>query len=521
MLVPQGMAYAMLAGLPPVMGLYASIIPLFVYALFGSCRQLAVGPVAMISLLVFAGLSTMAEPGSEKYISLALLLSLMVGAFKMILGFTRMGFLTNFISPPVISGFTSAAAIVIGLSQIHHLLGIPSTRGHAFLPLLNGVAAHIGEIDPLTTGIGAGCLAALLVLRRMMPRFPAPLAVVIASALFVQILGLDREGVEVVGHVPPGLPAFAIPAWEAEQLRDLIPIALTIIFVSFMESFAVAKMVAAKDKYRVDSNQEFIGLGLANFIGSFFMSYPVAGGFSRTAVNYQAGARTGLASMISAALVALVLLFLTSLFHYLPKAVLAAIVLAAVTGFVGLKEARHLFHLKRIDGWTLLATFTATLALGSIQGILVGVVLSLLVFIQRSAYPQVVELGYSEKEGVFRNLQRFPDASVYPGILLLRIDSSLYFANLEFVIDKLQKKIDEKTETRKVILDFSSVNDIDAPAIDALDEIMIRYGDRGIGFLFTGMKGPLRDRVVRAGWKEKYGDVFQYPSLQQALKSLG
>jgi len=521
MLVPQGMAYAMLAGLPPVMGLYASTVPLLVYALFGSCRHLAVGPVAMISLLVFAGLSPLAEPGSKEYISLALLLSFLVGASKLILGLTRMGFLMNFLSPAVISGFTSAAAIVIGLSQLHHLLGTPSTRGHSFLHLLHGIGGHFGEVHFLTCGIGVTCVAILLVLRQRMPRFPAPLAVVIASAFLVQSLGLDQEGVKVVGHVPQGLPAFSIPSWEVEKLKDLVPVALTIIFVSFMESIAVAKMIAAKEKYRVDSNQEFIGLGLANFIGSFLMSYPVTGGFSRTAVNYQGGARTGLASMIAAILVVLVLLFMTPLFYFLPNAVLAAIVLVAVTGLVDIKDARHLFHLKRIDGWTLVATFVATLALGSIKGILIGVVLSLLVFIRRSAYPQIVELGYSQKEGVFRNLRRFPGARVYPGVLLLRIDSSLYFANLEFVRDLLEKRIVERPETRWVIFDFSSVNDMDAPAIDALEEIMARYGERKIRFFFAGMKGPLRDRVAHAGWEEKYGEAFQYPSLQQALKSIG
>jgi SulP family sulfate permease len=520
MLVPQGMAYAMLAGLPPVMGLYASTVPLLVYALFGSCRQLAVGPVAMISLLVLAGLSPLAEPGSEEYIALALLLSFMVGAIKLILGLSRMGFLVKFLSPAVISGFTSAAAIVIGLSQVHHLVGIPSAGGHSFIHLLEGIGSRIGEVHFLTCGIGLTSMAVLLFFRQRMPQFPAPLAVVIASSLLVQSLGLDQGGVKVVGHVPQGLPAFSLPSWETEKLKDLLPAALTILFVSFMESIAVAKMIAAKEKYRVDSNQEFIGLGLANLIGSFFMAYPVTGGFSRTAVNYPVGARTGLASMIAAILVVLVLLFLTPLFHFLPKAVLAAIVLAAVMGLVDIREARHLFHLKRMDGWTLVVTFASTLVLGSIQGILIGVVLSLLLFIRRSAYPQVVELGYLEKDGVFRNLQRFPDARLYPGVLLLRIDSSLYFANLEFVRKFIEGKVAQRTDIRWVIFDFSSVNDIDAPAIDALEEIIALHAGRGIRFLFSGMKGPLRDLVARAGWGKKYGEGFQHPSLQQALRSI-
>ena len=285
MLVPQGMAYAMLAGLPPVMGLYASTVPLLVYSFFGSCRQLAVGPVAMISLLVFAGLSPLAEPGSKEYISLVLLLSLMVGAIKLILGLSRMGFLVNFLSPAVISGFTSAAAIVIGLSQVHHLLGVPSEGGHSFLPLLKGVASRVGETHLLTLAIGLVSVIVLLFFRKKAPHFPASLALVILGSLFAHSLGADHGGVKVVGHVPRGLPAFTIPAWELEKLKDLLPTALTILFVSFMESIAVAKMIAAKEKYKVDSNQEFIGLGLANFLGSFFLSYPVTGGFSRTALG--------------------------------------------------------------------------------------------------------------------------------------------------------------------------------------------------------------------------------------------
>lgn len=520
MLVPQGMAYAMLAGLPPGMGLYASTVPLFLYALFGSCRHLAVGPVAMISLLVYAGLSPLAEPASEEYISLALLLAFMTGAFKLILGIARMGFVVNFLSPAVISGFTSAAAIIIGLSQVHHLLGIPPSGGHSFVDLAEGIGAQLSKTHWLTCGIGLGSAAVLLICRRWQTRFPAPLAVVLAGSLLAYTLGLEQEGVNLVGPVPRGLPGFSVPAWEAEKVAGLLPVALTLIFVSFMESVAVAKMIAAKEKYRVDSNQELIGLGLANFIGSFFMSYPVTGGFSRTAVNYQGGARTGLASLISAALVVLTLIFLTPLFRFLPRAVLAAVVLVAVAGLINVGEARHLFHLKKIDGWTLVATFGATLALGSIRGILVGVVLSLLVFIRRSAYPQVVELGYSEKEGVFRNLKRYPQARVYPGTLILRIDASLYFANLEFIGTWLQKKMEEKPETRRVIMDLSGVNDMDAPAIDALEEMIGRYEERGVVFRIAGMKGDLRDRVAHAGWKEKFGEAYEFPSIRQALNSL-
>lgn len=522
MLVPQGMAYAMLAGLPPVMGLYASTVPLLMYALFGSCRQLAVGPVAMISLLVFAGLSQLADTGSPKYVHLALLLSLMVGALQLAMGLLRMGFLVNFLSHAVISGFTSAAAMIIWLSQVHHLLGVPASGGHSFLHLLEGLAGHIGKVHFITMGIGLTSVAFLLFFRRKMTNFPAPLVVVAGSTALVYALGLDRLGVKVVGHVPPGLPAFSIPSIGLRELESLLPAALTILLVGFMESISIAKVISAKEKYKVDSDQELKGLGLANLLGSFFSAYPVTGGFSRTAVSYQAGARTGLASMITSVLVLLTLLFFTPLFYYLPNAVLAAIVMVAVMGLVDAEAARRLFRVKKIDGWTLAVTFAATLALGSKLGIFTGVVLSLLVFIFRSAYPHAAELGYLEEEDVFRNIRRFPNkAKVYPEVLILRIDASLYFANMAFVEDWLRKCIIEKPQTKWVIFDLSGVNDVDAVAVDALGEIVDSYSEHGIHFLFAGMKGPLRDLVARAGWEEKYGEAFQYPSLQQALKSIG
>jgi len=520
MLVPQGMAYAMLAGLPPVVGLYASTFPLLAYALFGSSRQLAVGPVAMISLLVFAGLSPLADAGSPKYVQLALLLALMVGVLQLALGLLRMGFLVNFLSQAVISGFTSAAAIIIWMSQVHHLLGLPASGGHSFFHLLEGIGRHIGQVQFTTMGIGLASVAFLLFFRRKMTGFPAPLVVVAGSTALVYALSLDRLGVKVVGHVPQGLPAFSVPSVGLRELESLFPAAVTILLVGFMESISIAKHIAAKEKYKVDSDQELGGLGLANLVGSFFSAYPVTGGFSRTAVNHQAGARTGLAAMITSVLVLLTLLFFTPFFYYLPNAVLAAIVMVAVMGLVDVGEARRLFRMKKIDGWTLSITFAATLALGGKLGILTGVVLSLLVFIFRSAYPHAAELGYLEEEDVFRNIRRFPEAKVYPEVLILRIDASLYFANMAFVDDWLRKCIVEKPETKWVVLDLSGVNDVDAVAVDALGEIVENYSEHGIRFLFAGMKGPVRDLVARAEWEEKYGEAFQYPSLQQALKSI-
>ena len=521
MLVPQGMAYAMLAGLPPVMGLYASTLPLIAYALFGSSRQLAVGPVAMMSLLVFAGVSPLAGPGSEEYIRLVLILSLMVGTVQLAMGLVRMGFFINFFSHAVISGFTSAAAIVICLSQLSHLLGIRLSVQHSIVPLLAEAAQRFGETNLIALTMGVVSMVVQLFLRRKMPRFPAPLLVVAGSTLLVYALRLDRWGVAIIGNVPEGLPTFSLPAFSVESFRLLFPSALTILFVGFMESISVAKTIAAREKYKIDSNQELRGLGLSNIVASFFSAYPVTGGFSRTAVNYEAGARTGLASVISVALIILVLYFFTPLFYYLPKCVLASIVMVAVIGLIDVKEAKHLFKVKKADGWTLALTFVITLAVGSEQGILIGMAFSLLVFIWRSSHPHTAELGYFEQEDVFRNIKRFPEVKTYPEALILRVDASLYFANMGFLEDRLRKSLIERPEVKWVIIDLSGVNDIDAVAIDALEEVIENYHGKQIQFLFAGMKGPVRDLVAKAGWEEKYGERIKHPSIQHALHSIG
>lgn len=520
MLIPQGMAYAMLAGLPPVYGLYASTLPLIVYALMGSSKHLAVGPVAMISLIVFSGVSSLAEPGTDQYIRLVLLLTLIVGAIKLLLGLLRLGFFINFFSHAVISGFTSAAAIIILLSQVGHLLGIPVSPGHSTLRLLRDIIGQIRETHLLTLGIGSLSVGVLVFFKRRSPRFPAPLLVVIAATLAVYLLRLDQGGLKVVGHVPAGLPDFSFPAFSVESFSKLFPIALTVLFVGFMESISVATWVAGKERYSIDSNQELKGLGLANIAASLFSSYPVTGGFSRTAVNYEAGARTGLASMISAGVVILTLLFFAPLFYFLPRASLAAIVIVAVTGLIDIKGVRHLFKIKKTDGWASFLTFFTTLALGSEKGILIGMAFSLLVFLWRSARPHVAELGYLKEENIFRNIRRYPEAQGFPDVLVLRVDASLYFANMGFLKDFLLKRLAEKPSVKWVILDFSGVNDMDGVAIDSLEEMMKSYGEKEIQFIFTDVKGPVRDLISKAGWEEKFGRPIHYPTLRHAIESI-
>jgi SulP family sulfate permease len=520
MLIPQGMAYAILAGLPPVMGLYASTFPLILYSLFGSSKHLAVGPVAMISLLVFTGVSLHAEPGSDHYIHLVLLLSLMVGVFQFLMGLLGAGFFINFVSHAVISGFSSAAAIIIGLSQLGHLLGIKLSVHHSIFQLLWEAIERIGGVHPITLGIGLPSIVLQVFLKKWAPRLPAPLIMVAGSIMLTYLLRLDQSGVKIVGDIPRGLPSFIFPIMSLDSIKLLLPAAMTILFVGFMESISISKLIAVKEKYKINSNHELKGLGLANMAAALFSAYPVTGGFSRTAVNHQAGARTGLASMISAGLIILILLFLTPLFYYLPNAVLASIVVVAVSGLIDFKGVRHFFKIRSVDGWTWMLTFITALILGGEKGILMGMAFSLLLFIWRSPHPHTAELGYLEKEDVFRNITRYPEAKTYPEALILRVDASLYFANMGFVEDLVNKRLIERPDVKWVIFDLSGVNDVDAVAIDTLEGMMDNYRDRGIQFLFAEMKGPVRDLVNRAGWGRKYGEGFQSLSLHHALQQI-
>ena len=521
MLIPQGMAYAMLAGLPPVVGLYASTIPLLIYALFGSSRQLAVGPVAIVSLLTLTGVSALAEPGSGEFVALAALLALMVGVIQFGLGLLRAGFVVNFLSHAVVSGFTSAAAIVIGLSQLKHLLGVELEDTHSVLVLLWNAAQKVGEVNPITLTIGLASIALLVLLRKITPRFPAPLLVVALSALAVYVFGLHEMGVSIVGDVPQGVPSFALPAFSVDSVTMLLTIALTISFVGYIESIAVARSIANREKYKVDANKELVGLGLANVAGSVFSAFPVTGGFSRSAVNYQAGARTQLASVITAVLVILTLLFFTPLFYYLPNAVLAAIVMFAVYSLIDLREPVRLFKIKKADGWTLLITFAATLFIGIEQGILVGVALSLALFIWRSAYPHTTEIGYLPEEDVFRNVNRYPETQTFPNTLIARVDRSLYFANTAFWENWLNAATLNRPDLRYLILDFSAVNDLDAVALETLEDLIESLEERDVELHIAGMKGPVRDIVEKAGWMQKFGTNISHLSVQHALKTLG
>ena len=516
MLVPQGMAYALLAGMPAVAGLYASTVPLVAYALVGSSRTLAVGPVAIMSLLTLAGVGALAEPGSPEFIALAGLLALMVGVLQLTLGLLRGGVIVAFLSHAVVSGFTSAAAIVIGLSQLRHLIGVPLEADRPIM-LVAEALARLDEAHLPTLALGLAAVALLVAGKRLPRRFPTPLVVVVLATLLVSLLGLSEQGVRTVGAVPAGLPLPRLPEAPLAAILDLLPIALTIAFVGFMESVAVARSLAAKDGERIDADRELAGLGLANVAAGLLAAFPVTGGFSRSAVNHQAGARSGLASVVSALLVAVTLLALTPLFRDLPQAALAALVIVAVAGLIDTAEPRHLWRVRRSDAVTLAVTFLATLLIGVEPGILIGVGFSLAVFVWRSAFPHVAVMGRLDAQGVWRNVTRYPDVRLSQQLVVLRPDASLYFANATYLRDVVERALAERAEAAGLVLDLSAVNDVDAVGLGALDQLMAELDQRGLEVHLAGMKGPVRDVAARAGWTERHAGRAFHLSIDQAV----
>ncbi|MBC6992922.1 sulfate permease [Neolewinella lacunae] len=507
MLIPQGMAYAMLAGLPPIHGLYAVTLPLMVYALLGTSRQLAVGPVAMVSLLTATGVGAIAEVGTEAFLGLAVVLTLIVGVVQLLLGLFRLGFLVNLLSHPVISGFTSAAALIIGLSQLKHLLGVDLGRSHHIHEIIFAAVSRIGEINPWTFGIGIIGVGLIIGIKKVSKTVPGPLLAVVFGVLAVYLLGLQEQGVKIVGSVPSGLPGISFPTFTWEQIQALLPTALTISLVGFMESIAVAKAVQNKHKdYALVPNQELIALGAANLAGALVRSYPVTGGFSRTAVNDQAGAKTGLASLVSAGLIVLTLLFLTPLFYFLPQAILASVIMVAVFGLIDVAEVRHLWKVDRSDFWMLAATFVATLTLGIEQGIGVGVALSLAVHIYRSMRPHLAVLGRIPGTDIFRNVNRFKGVVEYPNALIVRFDGPLYFGNLTYFQAQLDALVAARgPELKTIVINAEGIASLDSSALHEMHNFVANQRKRGLAVRFAGLIGPARDSFKKAGLVDLIG----------------
>lgn len=519
MLIPQGMAYAMIAGLPPIYGLYAATLPLLVYALLGSSRQLAVGPTALSALLTAAGIGAITTADGTGYIAIAIATTLCMGLIQLGMGVFRLGFLVSFLSRPVIAGFTSAAALIIGLSQLKHLIGVDLARSRYVHRVLGEAFGQIGQWHWPTLLVGALGMVLLAVGRRWARRLPGPLVVVVLGTLAAWGFDLAAKGVSVVQTVPPGLPSFQIPAVSSDLLWQLLPIASTLALVSFMESIALAKaMQTTKKDPPVRPNQELIAIGLSNVFGSFFQSQPVTGGLSRTAVNHQAGANSQLAGIISASVVAVSLLFFTPLFYYLPHAVLASIIMVAVAGLIDWTTARQLWRTDRSDFWMMMATFWGTLLLGIEQGILIGLLLSIGVIIYRTARPHFAVLGKIPGQHLYKNVSRFEELEERADVLIMRFDARLYYANADYFQANILTQMDQKGATlRLFVLDANSINGIDSTGVKTLEYILEHCQASDVLFYMSNVKGPLRDKLRRSGFDKKLGEHHFFMHVQNAV----
>ncbi|NEE00599.1 SulP family inorganic anion transporter [Phytoactinopolyspora halotolerans] len=502
MLVPQSMAYATLAGMPPVTGLYAAIVPLLAYAVFGTSGSLAVGPVAITALMTSAALAPLADGDPARYAALAGLLAVMVGGIQLLMGVLRFGALVSFMSHSVLSGFTSAAAITIAASQVTGLFGLDAARAETFGEILTSVWDAAVTVHWLTVVVSVVSVAGLIMLARYARRVPGALVVVAVVTLVSAALGLGERGVAILRDIPRGLPAPAIPELTSGDVRLLLPAAAAIALVAYMEGIAVAKALAAKSRQKIDANQELVAVGAANVSAGLFQAFPVAGGFSRSAVNFRAGARTPVATVITAVVVGLTALVLTPAFYHLPEAVLAAIVVVAVLGLVDYQGAMRAWRARRSDGAAVAVTFLVTLALGVEPGLLAGVGFSVGVFLLRSSRPHLAELGRVPGTHVYRNVARYPDLVTDPRVAIVRVDAPLYFANAQRLEDSLQELTDDRPELRALILDASAVGDADADGAQAVAQLHERLADRGVGLHLATVRGPVRDLLTRAGvWK--------------------
>ena len=496
-LIPQGIAYALIAGLPPIYGLYCALIPQIVYAIFGSSRQVAIGPVAMDSLIVATGVSTLALAGSDSYIAIAILLAFMVGGIQFLLGVFRLGFVVNFLSKPVITGFTSAVALTIGMNQFRNLLGVDFMQSDQIQYVLEDMWYNIIDYNPHTAIIGIISVVVIMILRKVNKKIPNALIVVVFGILVMRYFGKDFNDVSIVKDIPSGLPSFSFPEFDISQIRELLPIALTLVMVGYLETISIGKSLEAKqDEYKIRPNQELVALGLSNMIGSWFKAYPSTSSFSRSAVNQESGATTGMSSLVSVVMVIITLLFLTPLFYHLPKTVLAAIIIVAVFGLVNIKEAVFLWKANNLDFWLMIATFFSTLLFGIEYGIMIGVGLSLIILIYRTSRPYVAELGKVPDSDFYRNRERFSEVIIDEEVLVFRFDAQLFYANSSYFIETLELMAEKRGDKLKlIVLDAESINRVDSTGVEMLKERIRYYQKRGILFYFAGVKGPVRDHL--------------------------
>jgi sulfate permease, SulP family len=536
LLIPQSMAYALLAGLPPQVGLYASILPAILYPLIGTSRVLAVGPVAVDSLMVAAAIAKFSPQNTSAYLSLAVTLAFLVGAIEIIMGLLRLGFLVNFLSRSVTSGFISGAAVIIGFSQVKHLLGLKIPATESFGELVTLIIRNLSQTNWLTLALGIASVGILVYFNRPLVKqlqqrgwidrqiLPisksAPLVVVIIGTLLVWGLHLDKvAGIKVVGNIPAGLSSLTLPLLEWQTLKSLLPAAVAISLVGYMEGYAGGQALASKRREKIDANQELLALGVANLGASITGGYPVTGGVSRSVVNSAAGANTGLASIVTGLLVAVTVMLLTPLFYFLPQACLAAVIITAVYTLIDVGTLRRMWAYDKGDAISWLTTFCAVLALGVEKGIMLGALIALALHLWRTSHPHIAIVGRLGDSEHFRNVLRH-EVKTSPEVLAVRVDASLYFANAKYLENFLTQTIADRSEIKSVLLVCSAINLIDASALEILESLIADLRNLGIQFYFSEVKGPVMDKLAKIGFVDYVGRDRFFLSTDIAMREL-
>lgn len=518
MFIPQGMAYAVIAGVPPIYGLYAGVIPLLIYPLLGTSKNLSIGPVAIDMLIVAAGVSLLAEPNTDRYITLTILLTMMAGGMQLLMGSMRLGSVLNIFSRPVIAGFTLAAPLIIAFSQVNNLFGVELSQTQYIFVLIEELTWEFDQIHWQTFTWGMVAIVIMAVMRYVKPIFPISVVILSMSILLSWIVGASELGIRLVGEIPTGLPSLSLPAINFNNMRELLPTALTLALVQFMSVASLGRTFAKRHNYIIDANHELVAIGASNFLGSFFKSIPVSGSFSRSAASEQANVQTPLANIITSVVIIATLLFLTPIFYFLPMPILAAIIIVSALNLIDIGEFRFLYKTKRSEGFIAIFTAVCTLLIGIQEGILLGVVASMIHMLYKYSRPNVAELGIIPGTRLFKNLDRNPEAKPINGLMILRVDASFSFVNADFFRDYIIEKSRERNKsTRYVIIDGSTINTLDTTAIEQIKTMVGTLKNWNIELYITGLKGPIRDVVDKSGLREFVGKDHFYRDPHEAV----
>ena len=519
LLIPQSMAYALVAGVPPVYGLYASLLPLVVYALLGRSREMALGPGALDTLLIGVTVGSLSMASNPNAATVAAIIAFQVAIIQIVLGLLRGGFLINFLSKPVISGFTSAAALTIAISQVKHLLGMDIDRSSRFYEEFWQLVTHVEEIHLMTAMIGIGSLCFIAMAKRIKKSFPNALAVVILAAIVGAILKVDQNQVSVLGAIPQGLPQFGF-VWVTQELFvTLLPSSVAIAAVGYLTTISIARTFADRNRYDIAPNRELIALGASNFVASFSQGFPVSASFSRSAVHAEAGSTSPYSLVVVAAWIFFTLVFLTEYLYYLPTATLAAIIILAVLGLIDFTLVRHLRKTKQSDMWLLLLTFFSTLIVGIVEGILIGVVFSLGLFLYLTTRPHTAILGRVGNTADFRNLKNYPEATTYAGVIIIRIDAQFYFGNVSFLKTLLKKlEMESPSPLKTIIIEACSIAQLDSSADSVLNDIADDFKERNIELKFASVKIPVLRVMKASGLYDKIEERNFFMNIDDAVQ---